>query len=70
MMDTDQGSCFGLDETGSFLWEHLTAPITVSTLVELCHERFDAPEGQIEADVPELLSQLLEKQLLKVCDPA
>jgi hypothetical protein len=69
IMDADNGFCFGLDATGSYVWEQLKAPITVHALVQRCRDRFDAVDGQIEADVVELLSQLLEKKLLSLGDP-
>jgi hypothetical protein len=68
IMDADNGFCFGLDATGSYVWEQLKAPITVCSLVERCRDRFEAADGQIEADVVELLSQLLEKKLITYGD--
>jgi hypothetical protein len=70
MMDTDRGFCYGLDDTGSFVWEQLKTPISLAVLVERCGERFDASAELIKADVTDLLNELLQKQLLTAYDPA
>jgi hypothetical protein len=70
MMDTDRGFCYGLDATGSFIWEQLKTPTTLASLVQLCSEQFDAPAEQIESDIKDLLNELLEKQLITAHRPA
>ncbi|WP_263378244.1 PqqD family protein [Granulicella paludicola] len=64
MMDAEQGFCFGLDTTGSFIWEQLKTPISVPALIQSCSDHFDAPEGTIEEDVKQLLLELLAKKLI------
>lgn len=58
LMSLESGQCFGLGETGSDVWRLLAEPCTPSTLAARLRGTYDAPEGEIERDVEELLESM------------
>ena len=65
LMSLESGKCYGLGETGSDVWRLLAQPITVEGLVSKLREIYDAPEGEIENDVVELLDTLQTMKLVE-----
>ncbi len=65
LMTLETGECMGLGETGSDVWRLLERPTRIATLVAALRESYEAPEGVIEADVDELLREMLERGLIE-----
>ena len=66
LMSLDAGNCYGLGETGSDVWRLLAEPTAVSDLVASLKEIYEAPEGEIERDVEELLQKMQELNLIEL----
>ncbi len=67
LMSLERSRCYGLGGIGSEIWAKLGSPIRVSDLVEEFSGRYDAPPGVIERDVLQLLTQLVDEGLIKIC---
>ena len=57
-LDIEQGACFGLNETASFVWDRIEAPASVAEICTSIAAEFDGAED-CEAEVTELLEQLV-----------
>ena len=66
MMDIEQGSYFGLNETGTRIWGLLAEPILIGDLCDRLTEEFEVPREQCEQQVVGFLGHLLERGLLQV----
>ena len=64
MLALDSGRYFTLNEVGTTVWELCDGATTLSSVVEAVCAEFDAPAAVIEADVVELVEELLEEGLL------
>ena len=58
------GTYFGLDATGTRIWQLLAEHGAREKVVALMLEEFDVPEAQLRRDLDALVTQLLEKGLL------
>ena len=66
LMTLETGECMGLGETGSDVWRLLAAPTRLSEVVAALREEYQDPQGVIEADVRELLEEMLGRGLIRV----
>ncbi len=66
MMDMDSGRYFNLDRIGAVIWRELEQPRMVADLCRSLGERYEAPAGEIERDVLDLLRQMEDKKLIRV----
>lgn len=66
MMDMDSGRYVYLDQTGAVIWRELEQPRTVADLCQTLGERYEAPAGEIERDVLDLLRQMADQRLLRL----
>ena len=67
LMSLERSRCYGLGGIGSEIWSKLVSPVRVADLIEEFSSRYDAPPGVIEQDVLQLLTQLADEGLIKVC---
>jgi hypothetical protein len=67
LMSLERSRCYGLGGIGSEIWSKLAAPVRVADLVEEFTGRYEAPPGVIERDVLQLLTQLADEGLIKIC---
>jgi hypothetical protein len=67
LMNFERNRCYGLGVTGSDIWRRLEAPTHVSELLTQLETVYDAPSGQIEADVLKTLRELAAEGLIEVC---
>lgn len=56
---------FGLNATGTRIWQTLTASATVGAACDTLAQEFDATREEVEADLAELVEQLVAKGLLR-----
>jgi hypothetical protein len=66
LMNLVRDRCYGLGSTGSDLWRRLREPIQVAELVTQLQTAYEAPPGQIESDVLQILRELAAEGLIEV----
>ncbi|WP_080241461.1 HPr-rel-A system PqqD family peptide chaperone [Spirosoma rigui] len=65
LMSISTGEYYGLDETGSRIWELLTAtPMTLTSLCQALQVEFDVDEATCQEDTSSFLQDLVEKGLV------
>lgn len=65
LLNLESGMYFGLNDVGGCVWKAMgDAPAEVRQLCDAVEAQFDAPRDVIEADVAELIGQLLENELI------
>jgi hypothetical protein len=65
LLDLDSESYFGLDEIGTRIWMLLNEGRGQGGIVEALLEEYEVERDTLEADVAELLGNLLEAGLIK-----
>ena len=68
MMDIDTGKYFVLDKVAAFIWEQLSSPTRIASLLTTLTAMYDVRPEQCEADVVPFLQQLHTKGLVRVVD--
>ena len=66
LMNLERNRCYGLGSTGSDIWRRLGSPTPVSELLTQLRAAYDAPSGQIEADVLRTLRKFAAEGLIEV----
>jgi hypothetical protein len=66
ILDFHSGWYYGLNETGSRIWELISTPRTVSSIVQILLGEYDCDPSELRADVEELLCELEAKGLIQV----
>ena len=67
LMSLERSRCYGLGGIGSEIWSKLASPVRVADLVDDFNGRYQAPPGVIERDVLQLLTQLVDEGLIRIC---
>jgi Coenzyme PQQ synthesis protein D (PqqD) len=65
LLDVESGCYYTLNEIGSRVWELCDGASTVSEIVAVLGDEYDAPLEAIEVDVSELLEDLRRERLLE-----
>jgi len=60
------GVYYGLDSTGSFIWNLIQEPIKIGEIRDAILEKYEVEKEICEADLLSFLQDLLEKGLLEV----
>lgn len=58
---------FGLDEVGAQMWKTLAASNSVQQALDRLTAEYDAQPAELEHDLNDLISRLVEHGLLEVC---
>jgi len=66
LMNMERNRCYGLGATGSQIWRLLSCPIRVGDLISKLRHEYEAPEGEIEADVVSTLADLHSEGLVQI----
>jgi hypothetical protein len=66
ILNLDNGLYYGLNESGSHVWELLKAGTTFGSLVDALFDRFDSPRAIIEGDLRTLLADLQQQGLIQI----
>ena len=69
LLDLRSESYFGLDETGTRIWQLLQSGLTLLDVIEQMLEEFDVQRTTLESDLNELMDRLLDAGLVRV-EPA
>jgi hypothetical protein len=65
LLDVESGCYYTLNEIGNRVWELCDGALTISEIVAVLCNEYDAPPKAIEADVSELLEDLRRERLLE-----
>lgn len=60
------GVYYGLNPVGAFIWNLVQNPITVKEIKEAILDEYDVEEDVCEKDLVELLTNLMDKNLIEV----
>lgn len=60
------GACYSLDGVGSYIWDVLETPMTVSRLVDVLRERYDISAEDCLRDTLRFLDRLRQWRLIEV----
>jgi len=66
MMDIEQGSYFGLNQTATQIWTLLAEPMVIGDLCDRLTEEFDVPREQCEQQVVAFLANLRDRGLVQI----
>ncbi len=69
LLDLDAGIYYGFNAVGLFAWHLLERPQRLEDLVLATLEKFEITAETCEADLRELVEQLLEKKLVTIVQP-
>lgn len=69
LLDLQSEFYFGLDKTGTRIWELLQSGVSIQDLIGKMLDEFEVDRETLEADVNALLGKLLEAGLVSV-DPS
>lgn len=70
LLHLGNGTYYGLNETGHYLWSLLKEGATFPQMLEGMENRFDADKALLEQDLHAFLAGLIEHDLLLVDEPA
>lgn len=59
---------FGLDDIGTDMWDALTTSATIQAAFETLLDEYDVEPDQLETDLRDLISKLVEQGLLELQD--
>ena len=66
ILNMKDGIYYGLNPVGACIWNLIQKPIKVSDILDVLIDEYDVERDVAQADLMELLEQLLEKELVKV----
>jgi hypothetical protein len=64
LLDVDSGNYYALDEVSGRIWDLCDGDHSVSAMVESICRDFDAPAGEVEADVLSFLGEMAGERLV------
>lgn len=62
--EVDLNGIFSQNNVSHYLWKQFQEPVTVQHVIDCAHERFDDPNGRIEADVLRFVDEYTRYKLL------
>jgi len=68
ILSMKDGVYYGLNPVGAFIWNQIQKPKRVDKICDSIMGEFDVGREECEADLMELLSELLDKGLIEVSD--
>lgn len=57
---------YGLDPVGKRVWQLIQEPVTVAQIRDVMKAEYDVEASQLEADIRDLLEQLVEQGLVEI----
>lgn len=58
------GTYYGLDETGTFVWSLLKDGASLAAILDAAHARYGVAQNVLEADISSFLADLIKHDLL------
>jgi len=68
ILSMKDGVYYGLNPVGAFIWNQIQKPKRVDEICDLIMGEFDVGREECEADLMDLLYELLDKGLIEVSD--
>lgn len=68
MLDVESGFYFGLNSVASVIWDMMKVEVDLETIVGELMREFDVDKSTCELDTIELLSNMLEKKIIRVVE--
>jgi len=68
LMHVSDGKYYGLNEVGSFLWEHIKEPAKVKQICSAIESEFEVEPDECHRDVLRILGQLFDIGLVEIVD--
>ena len=66
MMDIEEGAYYGLEEVAARIWEMAENPVSVGSLCTDLMSEYKISEEECRSDVGEFLTDLLDRNILKI----
>ena len=66
ILNLDTGIYFGLNTTGTRIWNLIAEQGSLQKVLEAMAEEYEAPPNSLESDILQLVGQLCEKGLVRV----
>lgn len=66
ILNMKDGVYYGLNPVGARIWNLIQKPMKVSDILDTLLDEYDVEKDVCQADLMELLEQLLDKELVKV----
>jgi hypothetical protein len=66
VLHMETGGYYSLRKVAAVIWEQLKSPVAAGTIAENLHERYGIPRERCEADLLELLTDLRERDLVRI----
>lgn len=66
ILDLQSGTYYGLNETGSQIWQWLQKPKTFSELYKLVLDDYDVPSSEALSDLQDLLQEMVNTGLIEI----
>ncbi|MBU8892225.1 MAG: lasso peptide biosynthesis PqqD family chaperone [Bacteroidales bacterium] len=64
MMSIKRGEYYGLGKTGTFIWDNIDEPVTISDLVTMITEKYNVDKNRCLNDIKPFIADLVEKELI------
>lgn len=68
ILHIESGKYFGFNEVGTEIWELLAEPHSIAEIAQHIAAKYDVAEERCQADIEELVEELLGKELIAVCE--
>jgi hypothetical protein len=68
ILNLQSGTYYGLNEVGSSIWQHIQHPTTVLDLCDAITSEFDVDSNTCEVEVLRLVAEMIDAQLVEICD--
>lgn len=68
ILNLSDGVYYGLNDVGSFVWNHVASPKSLREICNAVAEEYEVDEAVCRQDVCELIDDLLSKNLIEVLE--
>ncbi|MCM1981264.1 PqqD family protein [Lyngbya confervoides] len=69
ILNLQTGLYYGLNEVGAYIWQAIQSPKTIAEICQAVMQEYDISTADCEADVQDLLKDLLAAKLVEVRPP-
>ena len=66
LLNVNTENYYGLDEVGTRMWAVLSETPSIAEAIDTLLEEYEVERSILESDVDDLLTELLEKKLIKI----
>ena len=69
MLNVDNGWYYGLNETGSVIWNYLVKNISIGAIIDDLKDEYNVKEEKLKKDISKLIIKLKKEQLITLAEP-